>query len=64
TLIFLPRVGPLSSWWVWGACLLLNKPQGSAESTPLPQAVKPNKVTTPIDKKILRRIMTSQYTQK
>ncbi|MGV3017674.1 hypothetical protein, partial [Rothia sp. 88186D007BW] len=24
--IFLPRVGPLSSWWVWGACLLLNKP--------------------------------------
>ncbi|MFC6354417.1 phosphotransferase family protein, partial [Rothia nasimurium] len=26
TLIFLPRVGPLSSWWVWGACLLLNKP--------------------------------------
>ena len=26
TLIFLPRVGPLSSWWVWGVCLLLNKP--------------------------------------
>ncbi len=20
-------MGPLSSWWVWGACLLLNKPQ-------------------------------------
>ncbi|WP_369127661.1 type II toxin-antitoxin system RelE/ParE family toxin [Rothia nasimurium] len=19
-------MGPLSSWWVWGACLLLNKP--------------------------------------
>ncbi|WP_210729714.1 hypothetical protein, partial [Rothia terrae] len=26
TLIFLPLVGPLSSWWVWGVLLLLNKP--------------------------------------
>ena len=26
--IFLPLVGPLSSWWVRGGSLLLNKPQG------------------------------------
>ncbi|WP_343947530.1 hypothetical protein, partial [Rothia terrae] len=26
TLIFLPLVGPLSSWWVWDLLLLLNKP--------------------------------------
>lgn len=34
TLIFLPWVGPLSSWWVWGACLLLNKPQVLEEFFP------------------------------
>ena len=25
---FLPSVGGVVSWWVWGGCLLLNKPQG------------------------------------